>query len=61
MEHKTITAVGINPRGKHRYCPPSGWRSSAASFQVEHDVVGLTTDLLKTLRGVGGKGISVLS
>ena len=55
MEHKTITAVGIDvSKGKSTVAVrrPVG-EVVLTPFQVEHDAAGLS-GLVKTLRGVGG-------
>ena len=55
MEHKTITAVGIDvSKGKSTVAVRRpGGEVVLTPFQVEHDTAGLS-DLVKTLRGVGG-------
>ena len=55
MEHKTITAVGIDvSKGKSTVAVRRpGGEVVLTPFQVEHDAAGLS-GLVKTLRGVGG-------
>lgn len=55
MEHKMITAVGIDvSKGKSTVAVRRpGGEVVLTPFQVEHDAAGLS-GLVKTLRGIGG-------